>query len=190
VMYAYLTGPEQAAVEMIAHTLGMMAFSDGSLTQAMSVTVRGSYAGPHIWWCNSAAALAAERNLKVPWLSFGSVGDPQWALWDDHWYKMAVACISACISGMEGMWLAGGSTGPEARWAGEIARAAAEIKVSDGVAIVKEIMKRPKASKPAPVPLSDLYDMKTLRPRKELIDQYRKFTKLFREMGLRYPTWD
>jgi hypothetical protein len=190
VMYAYLTGPEQAAVEIIAHTLGMMAFSDGSLTQAMSVTVRGSYAGPHIWWCNSAAALAAERNLKVPWLSFGSVGDPQWALWDDHWYKMAVACITASISGMEGMWLAGGSTGPEARWAGEIARAAAGIKVSDGTAMIKEIMKRPKASKPAPVPLSDLYDMKTLRPRKELTDQYRKFTKIFREMGLRYPTWD
>jgi methylamine--corrinoid protein Co-methyltransferase len=190
VMYAYLTGPEQAAVEIIAHTLGMMAFSDGSLTQAMSVTVRGSYSGPHIWWCNSAAALAAERNLKVPWLSFGGVGDPQWALWDDHWYKMAVACISACISGMEGMWLAGGSTGPEARWAGEIARAAAGIKVSDGTAMIKEIMKRPKASKPAPALLSDLYDMKTLRPRKELIDQYRKFTKLFREMGLRYPTWD
>jgi methylamine--corrinoid protein Co-methyltransferase len=190
VLYAYLTGPEQAAVEIIAHTLSMMAFSDGSLTQAMSMTVHGSYSGPDIWWCNSAAALAAERNLKVPWLSLGTVGDPLGALWDEHWYGAAVACITACISGMEGMWLAGGVTGPEARWAGEIARAAAGIKVSDGIAIIKEITKKPKAPKPAPVPLSDLYDMKTLRPGKELTDQYKKFTRIFKDMGLDYPTWD
>jgi methylamine--corrinoid protein Co-methyltransferase len=190
VMYAYLTGPEQAAVEIIAHTLGMMAFSDGSLTQAMSVTVDGSYSGPDIWWCNSAAALAAERNLRVPWLSFGSMGDQLGALWDDHWYGTAVACITACISGMEGIWLAGGLTGPEARWAGEIARAAARMKVSDGIAIIKEIMKKPKAPKPAPFTLSHIYDMKTLRPGKELTAQYGKFTKIFKDMGLDYPTWD
>jgi len=190
VLYAYLTGPEQAAVEIIAHTLGMMAFSDGSFAQGMSNTVDGLYAGHDIWWCNSAAALAVERNLNVPWISFGCMGHQVGPLTDESWYAIAAACITACISGMEGMWLVGGTTGLEARWGGEITRAAAGIKVSDGVAMIKEIAKKYKEPKHMPIPLKELYDMKTLRPTKEFLDHYKKFTKIFRAMGLDYPTWD
>jgi methylamine--corrinoid protein Co-methyltransferase len=190
VLYAYITGPVQAAVEIIAHTLGMMAFSDGSFAQGMSNTVDGLYAGPDIWWCNSAAALAVERNLNVPWISFGCMGHQVGPLTDESWYAIAAACITACISGMEGMWLVGGTTGLEARWGGEITRAAAGIKVSDGVAMIKEIAKKYKEPKHMPIPLSELYDLKTLRPTKEFLDQYKKFTKIFKDMGLDYPTWD
>ena len=190
VMYAYVTGPEQAAVEIIAHTLGMMAFSDGSFTQAMSMTVDGGYNGPDIWWCNSAAALAAERNLKVPWISYGGMGHQWGPLTDEAWYAAAGACITACVSGMEGMWLVGGITGLEARWAAEIARAAAGIKVSDGIAIIKEIARKYKEPKHMPTPLNELYDLKTLRPSKKFLDHYKKFTKIFKDMGLDYPTWD
>jgi methylamine--corrinoid protein Co-methyltransferase len=189
-LYAYLTGPEQAAVENIAHTLGMMAFSDGSLTQAMSCTVHGSYTGNDVWWTNSATALAAERNLKVPWLSLGTNGDPHGALTDEGWYATAAACITACVSGMEAMWLVGGVTGVEARWGGEMARAAADIKVSDGNAIIKKIADKCKEQNPKPVPLDELYDLKTLTPKKEVLDQYKKFTNMFKDMGLDYPTWD
>ena len=190
VLYAYITGPAQAAVEMIAHTLGMMAFSDGSFTQAMSNTVDGIYTGPDIWWCNSAAALAAERNLNVPWISFGCMGHQVGPLTDESWYAIAAASITACISGMEGMWLVGGTTGLEARWGAEIARAAAGIRVSDGIAIIKEIAKKYKEPKHMPIPLNELYDLKTLRPKKEFLDHYKKFTKIFRDMGLDYPAWD
>lgn len=190
VLYAYITGPVQAAVEIIAHTLGMMAFSDGSFAQGMSNTVDGLYAGPDIWWCNSAAALAVERNLNVPWISFGCMGHQVGPLTDESWYAIAAACITACISGMEGMWLVGGTTGLEARWGGEITRAAAGIKVSDGVAMIKEIAKKYKEPKHAPIPLKELYDLKTLRPSKEFLDQYKKFTRIFKDMGLDYPTWD
>jgi len=190
VLYAYITGPVQAAVEIIAHTLGMMAFSDGSFAQGMSNTVDGLFAGPDIWWCNSAAALAVERNLNVPWISFGCMGHQVGPLTDESWYAIAAACITACISGMEGMWLVGGTTGLEARWGGEITRAAAGIKVSDGIAIIKEIAKKYKEPKHAPIPLKELYDLKTLRPTKEFLDQYKKFTKIFKDMGLDYPTWD
>jgi methylamine--corrinoid protein Co-methyltransferase len=190
VLYAYITGPVQAAVEIIAHTLGMMAFSDGSFAQGMSNTVDGLFAGPDIWWCNSAAALAAERNLNVPWISFGCMGHQVGPLTDESWYAIAAACITACISGMEGMWLVGGTTGLEARWGGEITRAAAGIKVSDGVAMIKEIAKKYKEPKHMPIPLKELYDLKTLRPTKEFLDQYKKFTKIFKDMGLDYPTWD
>ena len=189
-LYAYLTGPEQGAVEIIAHTLGMMAYSDGTLTQAMSVSVHGTYTGNDITWCNSAAALAAERNLKVPWLSFGGTGNPKGPLDDDAWYGTAVACITACISGMEGIWLAGGADGLEARWAGEMARAAAGLEVGDGVAMIKEIARRERAPNPPKVRLNDLYDLETLRPREEYLDRYRKFTRIFRDMGLEYPTWE
>ena len=191
VLYAYLTGPEQGAVEIIAHTLGTMAFSDGSFTQAMSCTVDSGYNSSDIWWCNSAAALAAERNLRVPWISFGSAGERAGSLTDESFYGTAANCITACISGMEGMWLVGGSTGLEGRWGGEITRAAAGIKVNDGIAIIKEIAKR--LSEPAKLrqtPLNELYDLKTLRPSKAFLDHYRKFTRIFKDMGLDYPTWE
>jgi len=192
VLYAYLTGPEQGAVEIIAHTLGTMAFSDGSFTQAMSCTIDGRYTGHDIWWCNSAAALAAERNLKVPWISFGLSGERLGPLTDESFYGTAANCITACISGMEGMWLVGGATGLQARWGGEITRAAAAIKVSEGTAIIKEIAKKLKELKEPHVrtPLNELYDLKTLRPSRKFLDHYKKFTKIFKDMGLDYPTWD
>ena len=190
VLYAYITGPAQAAVEIIAHTLGMMAFSDGSFAQAMSNTIDGIYTGPDIWWCNSAAALAAERNLNVPWISFGCMGHQVGPLTDESWYAVAAASITACISGMEGMWLVGGTTGLEARWGAEIARAAAGIKVSDGIAMIKEIAKKLTGPKHEPIRLSELYDLKTLRPNKEFLDHYKKFTRIFRDMGLDYPSWE
>jgi methylamine--corrinoid protein Co-methyltransferase len=191
VLYAYLTGPEQGAVEIIAHTLGTMAFSDGSFTQAMSCTVDSGYNSNDVWWCNSATALAAERNLKVPWISYGSGGERGGPFTDESWYGTAASCITACISGMEGMWLVGGPTGLEARWGGEITRAAAGIKVSDGIAIIKEIAKKAKEppQHPKRIPFNELYDLKTLRPTKKFLDHYKKFTKIFKDMGLDYPTW-
>ena len=189
-LYAYLTGPEQGAIEIIAHTLGMLAYSGGTLTQGMSVSVHGTYSGNDITWCNSAAALAAERNLQLPWLSIGSIANPTGALSDDAWYGTAVACINACISGMEGLWLAGGSTGMEARWAGEITRAATRLSPRDGVEMIKKINATEREPDPPAVSLRKLYDMKTLRPGQDLLDQYRKFTRIFREFGLDYPAWE
>jgi methylamine--corrinoid protein Co-methyltransferase len=188
-LYAYLTGPEQGAMEIIAHVLAMLAYSGGTLTQGMSLSVHGTYVGNDISWCNSAAALAAERNLKLPWLSFGSAGDPAGALSDDAWYSTAVACINACISGMEGLWLAGGSTGMEARWAGEVTRAAASLTPQEGVEIIKEILQAEREPNPPALPLDKLYDTKTMRPGPEIRDHYKKFTGIFRELGLDYPTW-
>jgi methylamine--corrinoid protein Co-methyltransferase len=189
-LYGYLTGPEQGAIEIIAHTLGMLAYSGGSLTQAMSMSIHGTYVGNDISWCNSAAGLAAERNLKLPWVSFGSTGTPASAFSDDAWYDTALACINACISGMEALWLAGGSTGIECRWAGEVARAAARLTPQEGVEIIKKINAAERQPTPPPVPLAKLYDMTTLRPRQELVDRYRKFTRIFRDWGLDYPTWN
>ncbi len=188
-LYAYLTGPEQGAMEIIAHTLGMLAYSGGALTQAMSISVHGTYEGSDISWCNSAAALAAERNLKLPWVTFGSTGNPASSLSDDAWYGTALACINACISGMEGLWLAGGATGIEGRWAGEIARAATRLTPVEGVEIIKKIIAAEREPTPPALSLDKLYDPKTLRPRQELVDQYRKFTRTFRELGLDHPTW-
>jgi len=189
-LYAYLTGPEQAAMEIIAHVLGMLCYSGGTLVQAMSISVHGTYIGNDINWCNTAAGLAAERNLQLPWLTFGSMGNPAGALSDESWYTTAIACISAGISGMEGLWLAGGSTSLEARWAGEMGRAAAGLSPQEGVDLLKEIEKMKREPDPAPVPLDDLYDKKTLRPVQEAVDQYKKFTRIFKDLGLDYPTWN
>lgn len=194
-MYAYLTGPEQAAMEIIAHTLAMLAYSGGAVTRAMSVTIDGTYCGNDIFWCNSAAALAAERNLKLPWITFGSGGIPV-VMSDDAWYATAIACISACISGMEGLWLAGGQghTGIESRWAGEITRAASRLTPHEGAEIIRKIRKRISGAKPDPaqmnLPFSSFYDMQTLNPKPELLAHYRKFTRIFRDLGLDYPTWE
>jgi methylamine--corrinoid protein Co-methyltransferase len=188
-LYAYLTGPEQGAMEIIAHTLGMLAYAGGALTQAMSVSVHGTYLGNDINSCNTAAGLAADRNLGLPWLTFGSMGNPAGALSDTAWYATASACISASISGIEGLWLAGGSTGYEARWAGEMGRAVAGLSPKEGVELLKKISAAEKNADPPPVSFSKLYDPKTLRPAQELVDHYRKFTKIFQDLGLEYPTW-
>jgi hypothetical protein len=188
-LYGYVTGPEQAAIEIIAHTLGMLAYSGGALTQAMSLSIHGTYIGRDISWCNSAAALAAERNLKLPWVSFGSTGTEGSALSDAAWYDTAANCINACVSGMEGLWLAGGGTGIECRWAGEIARAAARLTPEEGLEMINAIYEAEREPAPRGVPLDKLYDMTTLTPVPELVDQYRKFTRIFRELGLDYPTW-
>jgi methylamine--corrinoid protein Co-methyltransferase len=189
-MYAYLTGPEQAAIEIIAHTLGMLCYSGGSLTQAMSISVHGAYTGKDISWCNSAAGLAAERNLKLPWVTFGSTGSPGSAFSDDAWYGTALACINASISGMEGLWLAGGQSGLEARWAGEMARASATLTPKEGFDLIQKIYAAERTPAPEPATLEQLYDLKTLSPKRELIDQYQKFTRIFQDLGLDYPTWN
>jgi hypothetical protein len=153
------------------------------------MSIHGTYIGNDISWCNSAAALAAERNLGLPWVSFGSTGNPASAFSDEAWYETALACINACISGMEALWLAGGSTGIECRWAGEVARAAARLTPEEGAAIIKEIRSIEYEPTPPPQSLEKLYDMTTLQPKQELIDQYRKFTRIFRAFGLDYPSW-
>jgi methylamine--corrinoid protein Co-methyltransferase len=188
-LYGYLTGPEQGAIEIIAHTLGMLAYSGGSLVQAMSMSIHGTYVGNDISWCNSAAALAAERNLGLPWVSFGSTGTPGSSFSDEAWFETGVAVINACISGMEALWLAGGSTGIECRFAGEMARAAAKLSPEEGVSIIKKIRSVEYASAPPPQSFHKLYDMSTLQPNQEIVDQYRKFTRIFRDFGLDYPTW-
>jgi hypothetical protein len=109
---------------------------------------------------------------------------------DESWYGIAAQCIVACISGMEGMWMVGGNTGLEGRWGGEITRAAAGIKVSDGIAIIKQIAEKCQEPKLLKTPLDELYDPKTLRASKKFLDHYRKFTKIFKDLGLDYPTWD
>jgi len=191
-LYAYLTGPEQGAMQIIAHTLAMLAYSAGAVTQAMSVSVHGTYVGNDIFWCNSAAALAAERNLKLPWISFGS-GGIRAALSDDAWYTTSIACINACISGMEGLWLAGGHSGIEARWAGEITRAATRLTPREGVEIIRKISSRltgaPPEAAALDMPIGELYDLKTLTPKPVILDHYRKFIRIFRDLGLDYPTW-
>jgi methylamine--corrinoid protein Co-methyltransferase len=188
-LYAYITGPEQGAMQIIAHTLGMLAYSGGALTQAMSVSVHGIYTGNDITWCNSAAALAAERNLKLPWVSFGGTGGTASPLSDDHWYGIAIAAINACISGMEATWLSGGNTGIEARWIGEMSRAAAQLTPQEGVEMMKKINKSERDPSPGPVPLNELYDLNTMRPSQDFLNHYKKFTRIFMDLGLDYPTW-
>jgi hypothetical protein len=71
-----------------------------------------------------------------------------------------------------------------------MARAAAGLEVSDGIAMIKKIAKKEREPNPPKARLNDLYDLETLRPREEYLDQYRKFTKIFKDMGLEYPTWE
>ncbi len=192
-MYAYLSSPEEAVVEGIAHTLGQMAYSDGSFTQAMSNTINTRFDGADVFWVNSGMALAAERNLKVPWISNGIGITPQFTT-DISWYASACNCINACISGMEGMWTVGGLPALDARWGSEVTRAAAGIKVSEGVKIIKDLLKKYESHVAPtyefkPLQLYDFYDQETLKIKKGYLDHYKRMTKEFKDMGFDYPTW-
>ncbi|CAB1368320.1 monomethylamine:corrinoid methyltransferase [Denitratisoma oestradiolicum] len=196
-LYAYLSGPEQGAIQIIAHTLAMLAYSGGAITQAMSVSVHGPYYGNDIFWCNSAAALAAERNLKLPWITFGrgsGLGADS-PLNERAWYETACAVINASISGVEGLWLAGGSTALEARWAGELARASAGLSPKDGTEIIRKLMKIADSMESVPdqnveLNIEELYDISTLQPKKVALDHYHKLVRSMKEFGLNYITWD
>ncbi len=192
-LYAYITSPEEAAIEGMAHSLGQMAYSDGSFTQAMNQTIDNRYDGADVFWCNSAMALAAERNIKVPWISSG-LGLLAQNATDNCWYATACSCITACISGMEGMWTVGGLPALDERWGSEITRAAAGIKVSEGVRVIKDLLKK---YTPNVLPLTeikqqslyDFYDPETLKVKPSYMDLYKKVTKEFKDMGFDYPAW-
>jgi hypothetical protein len=68
-------------------------------------------------------------------------------------------------------------------------RAVAGLSPKEGVELLKKINAAEKNADPPPVSFSKLYDPKTLRPAQELVDHYRKFTKIFQDLGLEYPTW-
>ena len=94
---------------------------------------------------------------------------------------------------MEGLWLAGGHSGMEARWSGEITRAATRLTPREGVELIRTITGRLSGKDPEPgaidLPLTEIYDLKTLRPKPVMLEHYRKFTRIFRDLGLDYPTW-
>lgn len=191
-MYAYIRGPEEAAVEGIAHVLGMMAYSGGSFAQAMSATVEGRYEGRDVFWANSAQAIAAERKIRVPWISYGGGVTGQLGS-EVSFYSIAATVITNTISGMEGMWLTGAVPGIEGRWGGEVARAASGLKVSDGVEIVKTLLKKyedkAKVGMPSEDHMPKTYDMKTLKPKKEYLELYSKMKKELQDLGLNYEAW-
>ncbi len=55
--------------------------------------------------------------------------------------------------------------------------------------MIKKINAAKREPSPPVLSLRKLYDLKTLRPKQEILDHYRKFTRIFRELGLEYPTW-
>jgi hypothetical protein len=71
-----------------------------------------------------------------------------------------------------------------------VARAAAGLRPREGIEIIKNITNRERESTSPRARLNDLYDLETLRPREEFLAHYRKFTRIFQDMGLDYPTWD
>ncbi len=192
-LYGYISSPEEAVLEAMAHSLGQMAYADGSFTQAMTNTIDNVYVGADVFWANSAMALAADRNIKAPWISSGiGLNIP---MTEADWYGTAAACMTACISGMEGMWEVGSTPPLGAKFGSEFTRAAAGTKVSEGTKLIKELITKFTPALKAfdwsvlSRNLYEFYDQETLKPRKECVDLYKKVTKEFKDMGFDYPTW-
>ncbi len=192
-LYAYISGPEESVLESMAHSIGQMAYADGSFTQAMSNTIDNQYIGADVFWSNSAVGLAAERNIKAPWLTSG-IGLNQ-PMNEVDWYGTAAAVMTCCVAGIEGMWMVGTFPAISARFGSEFTRAAAGTKVSEGNKLIKEWIKKFEPAMKAfdfgqlSHNLYEYYDQETLKPRKELVDHYNRFTKEFKDMGFDYPTW-
>ena len=82
------------------------------------------------------------------------------------------------------------STALEARWAGEMARATASLSPREGVDLLQKIEKAKREPDPPSASFRELYDQKTLSPVQEAVDHYKKFTRIFKDLGLDYPTWN
>jgi methylamine--corrinoid protein Co-methyltransferase len=161
-------------------------------------------AWPGSAWVRSMTVVALARNVRSPFFSaFGTASEPGN---DYRWIELGLRSLSASASGahiavcrptrpMRPNLL----TPLEIEWCNEIARATVKNKVSREEAnriIMEELAPRVKPIYDTPAkeraallkgkPFEELYDLNTLKPKKEYLESYRNAKKEMKKVGVKF----
>ncbi len=174
------------AVTMVANGLVQMSYGRGPTCSFFPNHLDGSWGTPKSMWAFSAAARAAERNIKVV-VGTCTCGSP-WRTPVSLMHAAAVAAINT-NSSMAYAWITG-HTGLEARLIGECMNAAAGMDRAKANELALKIMarvdeeKKKLESKDA-VPFPEVYDIETVKPKPEYEANMMKIMDELANMG--YP---
>ncbi len=155
------------AVSLVANLLGQLSYGRGALASLFTNHMDGNWGTPACFWAYSAAARASERNVKVC-IGGTAVAAMDRCLNDAQMLHVAAGAILSAASGMSYCWLAGG-TGFDAAITGEVMDVTAGMPAEKANELVKKILaeieKIERGEMVFAVPLPELYDIKTMKPK-------------------------
>ncbi len=163
-------GPD-VAVGLMANLLGQLSYGHGKLAGLFVNRVNGTWGDEECQWATSGAARAAERHIRVP---ISGVCIPNLGVGKTvaGFCQASGVGISNTANGFAYAWIAGGC-GREARLIGEVNTAVAGLSREDSNALIKRVFARANelaAEAPEEKVFADVYDMKTVEPKQDFLD--------------------
>ncbi len=158
-----------AAVGLVANMLGQLAYAQGPLCSLFTSHLDGRISTRPAYWAYSAAARAAERNIKVA-IGGIAVSSVEAYMSENQVIHGAAMGIQSAASGMSYCWIAGGS-GLDSRLIGEAMDVCAGMERQKVNELVGKIMVHVDATTakemPEAVLFPEMYDAETVKPRPE-----------------------
>lgn len=155
-----------AAVGLVANMLGQLAYGQGPMCSLFTSHLDGRISTGSTYWAYSAAARAAERNIKVA-VGGVAVSSVEAYKTENQVIHGAAMGIQSTASGLAYCWIAGG-TGLDARLIGEAMDACAGMDREKVNELVERIMVHVDATTPKEMPAAvlfpEMYDPETVKP--------------------------
>lgn len=180
--------PAGTAIGLLSNLLAQLTYGHGNVGSLVTSHLNGTGGSRQALWVYSAAARAAERNIRVPIGGIascnnflrGTVVVP---------YQMAASTIVSTCSGIAYIW-AGGGQALDIRLIDEVMRGAAGMQRQRANAMVNAIMTRLDEALPRETPTAqytefpELYDTKTIKPKPEYADSFNKAMEEMARLGV------
>ena len=177
----------EAAVGIVANMLGQLAYANGQLCSVFSSQMDGKSGTAPTLWAMSAAARAAERNIKV---AIG--GCPSALPLSKTPFILLQTVTMAAVytgSGMAYSWIAG-NTGIEARYAGEAMKAIAGMERNKANELANALMNKTAEHvnevKGNRTYFTEVYDVESVQPRPDFIDILERAKEELGQCGVPY----
>jgi len=169
----------------VANLLGQLSYGHGTTASMFSNHLDGRWADAETQWAFSGGARASERNIRVPIIGVCGGMERVWCT-EAAMYQAAAMAVSNTASGFCYAWIAGHS-GLEARLVGEIMNAVAGMdreKANELLKKILEVTEKKVAETQAPREFPEAYDLKTVQPKPELMDDYNKVKESLASLGV------
>lgn len=181
---------EDAAVALVANMLGQMSYAHGPACSLFASHMDGSGATPATIRAVSAAARAAERNVRI---AVGSTTQGSYKYRNNPIAFVQGAAVATALtaSGLAYSWRAG-HTALEARLTGEVLNATAGMKRERANELANAILSEADAKlsqvggTPEPKQWVDVYDPATLKPKPEYEDALQSVKTDLARIGIPY----
>jgi len=175
----------EAAVGIVANLLGQLAYGHGTVASLFSNHLDGRWADAETQWAFSGAARASERHVRVAISGVCGGMEKYWRT-EAGMLQAAAMAISNTASGFAYCWIAGHS-GLEARLVGEILEAVAGMDRDRANELLRKVLeladgKIKETGGPRAFP--DAYDLKTVKPKPELLADYHRVKENLNRLGV------